>query len=165
MYFRIWDFSLGGSMKTKGVLCPKCGTPVVQYLNPVPTVDIIIEIENEVGKKGIVLIRRKNEPPGWAIPGGFVDYGAAAREAKEETGLEIQGLRQFHVYSDPRRDPRRHTISTVFIAQGTGLPKAGDDAVRAEIFSEGHLPDPMAFDHADILKDYFGEKRRRREIE
>jgi 8-oxo-dGTP diphosphatase len=62
-------------MKTQDVLCPKCGTPVIQYLNPVPTVDIIIEIQDQVGKKGIVLIRRKNDPPGWAIPGGFVDYG------------------------------------------------------------------------------------------
>ena len=157
-------------MKIQNILCPKCGAPVIQYLNPVPTVDIIIEIEDDGGKVGIVLIRRKNDPLGWAIPGGFVDYGetleqAAAREAREETGLEIKGLRQFHTYSDPRRDPRRHTISTVFIAQGTGLPKAGDDATRAEIFIEGHLPGPLAFDHADILKDYFGEKRRRRGIE
>lgn len=154
-------------MKAKEILCPKCGTPVIQYLNPVPTVDIIIEFGDEAGKKGIVLIRRKNDPPGWAIPGGFVDYGetleqAAAREAREETGLEIQGLKQFHVYSDPQRDPRRHTISTVFIARGKGLLKAGDDAAAAEIFAEGHLPDLLAFDHATILKDYFGEEKRRR---
>jgi len=157
-------------MKIQNILCPKCGAPVIQYLNPVPTVDIIIEIEDDGGKVGIVLIRRKNDPLGWAIPGGFVDYGetleqAAAREAREETGLEIKGLRQFHTYSDPRRDPRRHTISTVFIAQGTGSLKAGDDAAKAEIFTEGQLPDPLAFDHAAILDDYFGEKRRRREID
>ena len=157
-------------MKTKDILCPKCGTPVIQYFNPVPTVDIIIEIADEVGKKRIVLIRRKNDPLGWAIPGGFVDYGetleqAAMREAKEETGLEVEGLRQFHVYSDPRRDPRRHTVSTVFLARGEGLLKAGDDASAAEIFTEGRLPDPLAFDHAAILRDYFCEKRGREEIE
>jgi 8-oxo-dGTP diphosphatase len=157
-------------MKTKDVLCSKCGAPVIQYLNPFTTVDIIIEIKDSGGKKGIVLIRRKNEPPGWAIPGGFVDYGetleqAAAREAKEETGLEIEGLRQFHSYSDPRRDPRRHTISTVFIARGTGSLKAGDDAAGTGIFTEGHLPDPLAFDHAAILRDYFSEKRGQREKE
>ena len=151
-------------MKNQDVFCPKCGTPVFQYLNPVPTVDIIIEIKGGGGEKGIVLVRRKNEPPGWAIPGGFVDYGetleqAAAREAKEETGLEIEGLRQFRSYSDPRRDPRRHTISTVFIAQGLGSLQAGDDAAGVGIFTEGHLPDPLAFDHAAILKDYFREKK------
>jgi ADP-ribose pyrophosphatase YjhB (NUDIX family) len=155
-------------MKTKDVLCPKCGTPVIQYLNPVPTVDIIIEIGDDGGQKEIVLIRRKNDPPGWAIPGGFVDYGetleqAAAREAKEETGLEIKGLRQFHVYSNPRRDPRRHTISTVFIARGTGSLKAGDDAAGAGIFTEGDLPGPLAFDHAAILKDFFRQKKGKRE--
>jgi 8-oxo-dGTP diphosphatase len=148
---------------TKNVLCPKCGTPVIQYLNPVPTVDIIIEFTPDAGKTGIVLIRRKNDPPGWAIPGGFVDYGetleqAALREAKEETGLEIEGLRQFHAYSDPRRDPRRHTISTVFVARGKGALRAGDDAASAEVFPEGQLPTSMAFDHADILRDYFSKK-------
>jgi 8-oxo-dGTP diphosphatase len=158
------EFFSGGTLKTKEVLCPQCGAPVIQYRNPVPTVDIIIEVKEGGRKKGIVLIRRKNEPPGWAIPGGFVDYGetleqAAAREAKEETGLEVEGLRQFHSYSDPGRDPRRHTISTVFIARGTGVLKAGDDAAGAGIFTEGDLPDPLAFDHAAILKDYFIEKR------
>jgi len=155
-------------MRTKEVFCPKCGTPMIQYFNPVPTVDIIIEFDEGAGRKGIVLIRRKNDPPGWAIPGGFVDYGetleqAAEREAREETGLEVRGLEQFHVYSDPRRDPRRHTISTVFIAEGKGLLQAGDDAAAAEIFAEGHLPDPLAFDHAAILRDYFDEKRKREE--
>ena len=157
-------------MKIQNILCPKCGAPVIQYLNPVPTVDIIIEIEDDGGKVGIVLIRRKNDPLGWAIPGGFVDYGetleqAAAREAREETGLEIKGLRQFHTYSDPRRDPRRHTIATVFIARGRGQLRAGDDAAAAEIFTKAHLPDPLAFDHAVILRDYFSAEKRRREIE
>ncbi|MDP2268479.1 MAG: NUDIX hydrolase, partial [Deltaproteobacteria bacterium] len=83
-----------------------------------PTVDIIIE----TGKRGIILIKRKNFPHGWALPGGFVDYGealeeAARREAKEETGLEVELVRQLHTYSDPARDPRHHTITTVFIAR------------------------------------------------
>ena len=99
------------------------------HRNPVPTVDVIIEWD----KGKIVLIHRKNPPPGWALPGGFVDYGetleeAAVREAREETSLEIRLVRQFHTYSRPDRDPRRHTISTVFIAQGQGRPQAADDA-------------------------------------
>lgn len=130
-----------------------------KFRNPVPTVDIIIEYGG-----GIVLIRRKNEPPGWAIPGGFVDYGesleeAAAREAKEETGLDVELLRQLHTYSDPRRDPRRHTISTVYVARGSGILQAGDDAARAQVFARGELPPDMAFDHRDILDDYFLRRR------
>jgi len=123
--------------------------------NPLPTVDIIIEIND-----GIVLIKRKNPPEGWALPGGFVDYGesletAAIREAKEETGLDIQIIRQFHTYSDPSRDPRHHTISTVFIAKANGLPVAGDDAANAKIFNKSNLPGKIAFDHRNILEDYF----------
>lgn len=122
--------------------------------HPLVTVDIIIKI-----KEGIVLIERKNPPLGWALPGGFVDYGetledAACREALEETGLRITNLQQFHTYSDPARDPRHHTISTVFTAEAHGEPKAGDDAGRAEIFAEGNLP-PLVFDHGVILGDYF----------
>jgi 8-oxo-dGTP diphosphatase len=123
--------------------------------NPVPTVDIIIEYEG-----GVVLIKRKNPPYGWAIPGGFVEYGesleeAAVREAGEETGLRVKLLRQFHTYSDPRRDPRQHTISTVFIAEGSGVLKASDDAAEAGVFAEDALPAGMAFDHGEILEDYF----------
>ena len=126
--------------------------------NPLPTVDIIIEIN-----EGVVLIKRKNPPEGWALPGGFVDYGeslenAAIREAKEETGLDIRIIRQFHTYSDPSRDPRHHTISTVFIAKANGLPVAGDDAANAKIFNKFNLPEKIAFDHRNILEDYF--KRR-----
>jgi ADP-ribose pyrophosphatase YjhB (NUDIX family) len=125
------------------------------YKNPIPTVDIIIEI-----KEGIVLIKRKNPPFGWAIPGGFVDYGesledAAIREAKEETSLEIKLIRQFHTYSDPNRDKRFHTISTVYIAIAEGEPKASDDAKEIGIFTKENLPSPIAFDHSKILKDYF----------
>ena len=126
------------------------------YRNPIPTVDIIIEVES----KGIVLIKRKNPPPGWAIPGGFVDYGesleeAAVREAMEETGLKVELVKQFHAYSDPNRDPRHHTISTVYIARAKGVPQAGDDALEIGIFQQGDLPGQIAFDHRSILGDYF----------
>lgn len=134
--------------------CPKCGHHFRSFKNPLPTVDIIIE-----AKGGIVLIERKNEPLGWALPGGFVDYGesleqAAVREAFEETSLQVTLTRQFKSYSAPDRDPRHHTVSTVFIATAEGIPAAGDDAGRADIFSQPDLP-PLVFDHATILADYF----------
>ncbi|HON17217.1 MAG TPA: NUDIX hydrolase [Spirochaetota bacterium] len=132
------------------------------FRNPVPTVDIIIETEG-ASKRGIVLIKRKNPPYGWAIPGGFVDYGetledAAKREAFEETGLTVELVRQFHTYSDPSRDPRQHTISTVFIAKAKGEPKGMDDAMEAKIFRFDEIPQDMAFDHRKILEDYFTAK-------
>src|SRR5918996_5903637 len=127
-----------------------------EFHNPLLTVDIIIELPN----RGIVLIERKNPPHGWALPGGFVDYGenlekAAIREAKEETCLEIFLLEQFYTYSDPGRDPRHHTVSTVFIARASGTPRGADDARRAELFTSRDLPSPLVFDHARILSDYF----------
>ncbi|MEW6002317.1 MAG: NUDIX hydrolase [Nitrospirota bacterium] len=123
--------------------------------NPIPTVDIIIEYDD-----GIILIKRKNPPEGWALPGGFVDYGetleaAAIREAKEETGLEVELIRQFHSYSDPKRDPRHHTITTVFIAKAKGKALAGDDAESLRVFKKDILPERIAFDHKEILNDYF----------
>jgi len=126
------------------------------YHNPTPTVDIIIEVEGG----GIILIMRKNEPIGWAIPGGFVDYGesledAAIREAREETSLDVILTGQLHTYSKPDRDPRQHTISTVFTAEGRGTPRAADDAVEIGIFMENTLPDSIMFDHREILSDYF----------
>jgi 8-oxo-dGTP diphosphatase len=134
---------------------------VKQYRNPAPTVDIIIEVTDgaDAGEKRIVLIKRKNPPFGWALPGGFVDYGesiesAAVREAREETSLQVTLVRQFHTYSEPGRDPRQHTISTVFIARAHGTPAGADDASEARVFSIDALPEPMAFDHADILRDY-----------
>ncbi len=134
--------------------CPHCGQPVPVYKNPVPTVDIIINIAD-----GIVLIERKNPPFGWALPGGFVDYGetleqAAVREAKEETSLDINLDKQFNTYSSPDRDPRVHTLSTVFIATAEGQPIGCDDAKQAKIFYRDNLP-ALAFDHSKILDDYF----------
>jgi 8-oxo-dGTP diphosphatase len=127
--------------------------------NPVPTVDAIIEVPD-----GIVLIRRRYPPPGWALPGGFVEYGenaaaAAVREAREETGLHVSLTELFNVYSNPRRDPRHHTIGIVFIGTATGVPVGDDDAAEAAVFTAENLPTPLAFDHALILDDYFAYKR------
>jgi ADP-ribose pyrophosphatase YjhB (NUDIX family) len=143
-------------MPRKTILCPACKSEIETYRNPIPTVDIIIEMESG----GIILIKRKNPPPGWAIPGGFVDYGesleaAAIREAKEETNLDVELVRQFHAYSAPDRDPRHHTITTVYIAKAKTKPEAGDDAVAIGVFTESSLPDEIAFDHRLILRDYF----------
>ncbi|HSE86581.1 MAG TPA: NUDIX hydrolase [Candidatus Binatia bacterium] len=129
------------------------------HRNPLPTVDIIIELAGG----GVVLIKRKNFPLGWALPGGFVDYGesleaAAVREAEEETSLKIQLIEQFYTYSDPSRDPRHHTISTVYIATAQGIPQGADDAREAKTFVEGQLPNPIVFDHLRILSDYFTYK-------
>jgi 8-oxo-dGTP diphosphatase len=135
--------------------CPRCGEKVKAYRNPVPTVDIIIEIDG-----GIVLIDRKNEPLGWALPGGFVDYGetlenAAIREAKEETSLDIRNLKLLGCYSDPSRDLRHHTITTVYVGEGEGTPQAADDALGLSVFGIDNLPEMLCFDHAEILADYF----------
>ncbi len=137
-----------------------------KYKNPAPTVDIIIEIDTEDGRQGIVLIKRKYPPYGWALPGGFVDYGesleqAAVREAKEETSLDIELLCQMHTYSDPKRDPRKHTISTVFIARAEGNPVARDDAQEIKVLSKEELNFPLAFDHEKILTDYFERKSKK----
>ncbi|MFW6131723.1 MAG: NUDIX domain-containing protein [Candidatus Aminicenantaceae bacterium] len=137
---------------------------MTHYKNPVPTVDIIIEIEKKNEEQGIVLIKRKNPPFGWALPGGFVDYGesleaAAVREAKEETSLDIQLKKQFHTYSSPERDPRQHTISTVFIAKAFGKPVARDDAVAIGVFKRKEINFSLAFDHRKILEDYFSWKK------
>ncbi len=127
----------------------------MSYQNPVPAVDLIIEIEGQ----GWVLIERRNPPPGWALPGGFVEVGesleqAAVREAREEICLEVELLGQFHTYSDPARDPRMHCISTVFVARAEGTPKAEDDAKSVAVFPKDRLPEVMAFDHRKILEDY-----------
>ena len=138
-----------------------------QYRNPLPTTDAVI-----AGSDGrIVLILRKNEPKGWALPGGFVDWGedvatACKREAREETSLTVELLAQLFTYSDPRRDPRKHTISTVYACRAAGGKlQAGDDAADAKWFAEAEVPwKDLCFDHAEILRDYFawsktGKKR------
>jgi ADP-ribose pyrophosphatase YjhB (NUDIX family) len=129
------------------------------FRNPVPTVDIIIEMMDGRKARGIVLIKRKNPPPGWALPGGFVDYGetleaAAVREAREETALDVKLIGQFRAYSDPGRDPRLHTISTVFLARAEGAPRAGDDARTAIVIDARDRNLRLAFDHRKILDDY-----------
>jgi len=127
---------------------------MADFRNPAPTVDAVVLLPGD----RVVLVRRKNPPLGWAIPGGFVDEGerldvAAAREASEETGLSVTLLEQFHSYSDPARDPRRHTISTVYLATASGQPRGGDDAAEARAFDWNALPDPIVFDHREILAD------------
>jgi 8-oxo-dGTP diphosphatase len=133
---------------------------MASYKNPVPTVDCIIELSGE----RVVLIRRKNPPLGWALPGGFVDEGerldvAAVREVKEETGLDVELVEQFFTYSDPSRDPRRHTLSTVFIGRARGEPQGADDAAEARAFPVDALPRELCFDHGTILADYLTYKR------
>lgn len=125
-----------------------------EHRNPKPTVDVVILLPGDQ----VVLIERRNPPAGWALPGGFVDEGetleaAAVREAREETGLEVALVEQFHAYSDPRRDPRQHTISAVYLGRADGAPRGGDDAARAEAFAWSDLPAALAFDHAEILRD------------
>jgi 8-oxo-dGTP diphosphatase len=133
------------------------------YRNPVPTVDIIIELIDRPDRP-IVLIERQNTPLGWALPGGFVDYGesvetAAVREALEETSLSVELIEQFYVYSAPDRDPRQHTLSVVFIASAIGEPKAADDAKNLQLFEPWRLPKELCFDHDRILKDYCHYRR------
>ena len=129
------------------------------YRNPLPTVDIVIELETPDGERPLVLIQRKNPPLGWALPGGFIDYGesapdAARREAREETGLDVNLVALLGVYSQPGRDPRHHTMTTVYLARAQGSPRAGDDAGQAQVFEPQCLPSPLCFDHGQILADY-----------
>ena len=127
---------------------------------PFVTVDAIIELP-----EGIVIIKRSNPPFGWALPGGFVDYGesleeAVIREAKEETNLDLIQVKQLHTYSDPARDPRFHTIGTVFIAQAQGAPKAGDDAADFKVIKLKEIEKlEFVFDHKKILFDYLSLKK------
>ena len=169
-------------------ICSHCGKQTASYRNPVPTVDIIIEmghgvrytdrgVRSEAGNAGnftdlagdlekrarasrIVLIKRRNYPFGWAIPGGFVDYGesleeAAMREAEEETSLKVKLLFQLGAYSDPSRDPRQHTISVVFVARAEGKPVAADDAEDVVVRDGASIPEDLAFDHGKIIRDYY----------
>jgi 8-oxo-dGTP diphosphatase len=136
--------------------CAQCGSAVAQR-NPFPTVDIVL---HHAGR-GILLIERRNAPFGWALPGGFIDYGesaeqAAIREAQEETGLSVRLTGLLGVYSDPERDPRFHTLSVVYTAQcdEDAIPCAGDDAKNARFFPLDELPDDVAFDHRRIVADF-----------
>ncbi|MEO0009511.1 MAG: NUDIX hydrolase [candidate division WOR-3 bacterium] len=127
----------------------------MRYRQPKLAVDCIIRLRDRV-----VLIYRRNEPKGWALPGGFVNYGetveeAVVREVREETGLELDNLQQFHVYSDPKRDPRGHCVSVVFTAEGRGEPRAGDDAGKVMLLELDQLDEVnLVFDHRQILEDY-----------
>ena len=131
----------------------------MEYRNPKPTVDVEIELAD-----GIVFVERKNEPHGFALPGGFVEEGewladAAVREAKEETGLDVALVELFHAYSDPARDRRGHTVSTVFIGRATGTPVGGDDAASCVVAAPDAPPARLVFDHARIVADYLEYKR------
>jgi 8-oxo-dGTP diphosphatase len=146
--------------------CPSCSKPVLHYKNPVPAVDIIIFSP----PREIVLVERKNHPHGWALPGGFVDYGeraehAALREAREETGLDIELTGLLGVYSSPDRDPRFHTLSVVYMAYALDQEaiRAGDDALKARFFNWNALPD-LVFDHQMIINDFKLFKRRLRDV-
>jgi len=130
------------------------------HAQPRLTVDVIIELG---ASKQVVLVRRKNPPFGWALPGGFVDVGetverAAIREVAEETSLSVVLSRQFHVYSEPSRDPRAHTVSVVFVGAADGEPRGADDAAEARAFPPDDLPADLAFDHRQILDDYFAAR-------
>lgn len=127
-------------------------------VTPLLTADIIIELVDRPGRP-IVLIERRNPPPGWAIPGGFVDVGetveqAAVREAQEETALAVTLMALLGVYSDPQRDARGHTASAVYVAAAQGTPRAQDDAAAVGVFNPENLPANLAFDHHRILTDY-----------
>lgn len=136
-------------------------TLVTEHESPSLTVDVVIEVPDA---GGVVFVERRFEPHGWALPGGFVEYGertedAARREALEETGLEVELVTLLGVYSDPARDPRRHTVSAVYVGRARGVPRGGDDAARAEVRDPESPPAPLCFDHARILADYLRFKR------
>ena len=128
---------------------------------PFVATDGIIELFDEQNEfQGIVLIERKNPPRGLALPGGFVEIGescedALKREMKEETGLDVTIRRLFGVYSNPKRDPRFHVVTCVYVCRATGTPKAADDAKKVFVYKPDEIPfDKLVFDHAEILHNY-----------
>ncbi len=154
------DYSTTKLIKKIVEMSKELGVDKMELRTPYVAVDAIIQIFEKDQFKGIVLIERKYPPYGYALPGGFVDYGesveqAVVREAKEETGLEIHNVRQFKVYSDPSRDPRRHTLSVVFTCEAEGIPIGKDDARKAHIFKLEDIPlEKLAFDHKKIILDF-----------
>ncbi|MGM0441704.1 MAG: NUDIX domain-containing protein [Elusimicrobiota bacterium] len=126
-----------------------------------------VTVDGLVIKDGrVLLIKRKNPPEGWALPGGFVEKGetleeAVIREVKEETGLNFKYIKQFKAYSDPERDPRFHTISVVYSGITGGNPVASSDAKDAKFYPVDNLPENIAFDHGRIIKEYKEEKNNR----
>ena len=136
--------------------CPKCGEEIQIYKSPAPTVDAVLFTP----ERGILLVERKFEPLGWALPGGFVDYGeqldvAIVREMKEELSLDTEIVKMFGVYSEPERDPRGHVISVVYILKSDGIPVAKDDAKAIKIIGLNNFENfDFVFDHKKIIKDY-----------
>lgn len=131
---------------------------------PILTTAAIIEVYDHDQFKGIVLIERGKAPFGKALPGGKVEYGetvetAIRREMMEEVHLELQDLQQFHVYSDPTRDFRHHSVEVTYLAKAFSAPTAGDDAAKAFLVKVEDIPwNEFAFDHAQILRDYLEYK-------
>lgn len=128
-------------------------------VTPLLAADVVIELTDQPNRP-IILIQRKNPPYGWAIPGGFVDVGetvedAARREMKEEVSLDVKLTGLLGVYSRPDRDPRGHTVTVIYTGEATGAPVAADDALAVGCFTQADLPSPLAFDHAEVLEDYF----------
>jgi len=147
---------------TYEISCPKCKTAVTVFRNPFPTADVVIYTAG----RGIVLVERAKPPHGWALPGGFIEYGesaesAAVREAREETGLDVQLTGLLGVYSKPGRDPRHHTLTVVYTAvtMNPDALEAGDDAAKAVFYPLDGLPQNIAFDHGQIIADFISRVR------